>query len=81
MLFCLARAVQLVFATLIKHGWAYKAKYGEVAVMCAGMSVLMAVDRQDFTPLFKGVLGYLFGPQPWSGKHSSNGEAASAAAL
>jgi hypothetical protein len=70
MLFCMSRAVEVCYALLERHGYVRSVKYGEVFVFAVALSILLGIDRQDFKPVYRKILDFLFGREPSSGAPS-----------
>ena len=63
MLFCLPRAVEVMFALLERRGLARRFRYGEAFVFCAALAIMLSLDRRDFSKTYASVLRFLFGPE------------------
>ena len=61
MLFCMSRSVEVCFLLAERHGLVPRFQYGEAVVFCAAMGMLLGIDRQDFKPVYRAILDFLFG--------------------
>jgi hypothetical protein len=62
MLFCVARALDVVFRWCVAAGAARPLPRGEAAVFVAAVATLLAVDRSALRPATRRAVDFVFGP-------------------
>ncbi len=63
MLYCMSRAVEVCFQLLARRGLLPQWQYGEAIVFCAAMAMLLGIERQDYKPVYRTLLDFIFGKE------------------
>lgn len=61
MLYCVPRAIDIVWQVLKRKGLVRYVKHSEVALFCVSMALIMSRPPEHFKPTYLRILRFLFG--------------------